>query len=270
MIGRSFRIGRQPFEIVGVAPKGFTGTEPGRMADLFVPAMMNAQALNRAGLVVVPDLGASHERRRRPSAFGSWSRRKSAATARTRSSTSRPTTPGPDNHRLLERADPLLACGGRRIRSAAAHSVVRCSSSPALVVLVLLIACANVANLLPAQACHRAREMALRVSIGAGRWRLIQLVLVEGALLAICASVVGAVFAWWAAPFVVSLLAHSENRFDWCSISTGASSLQPGVDAHRHRAVRYRSRAAGVVRRSRSAPSRATTTRTPTGVSCAR
>ena len=75
-----------------------------------------------------------------------------------------------------------------------------------LVVLVLLIACANVANLLTAQAAARTREMALRVSIGAGRFRLIQLVLVESALLAISASALGALFASWAAPLVVSML----------------------------------------------------------------
>jgi hypothetical protein len=48
-----------------------------------------------------------------------------------------------------------------------------------LVVLVLLIACANVANLMAAQRRHAHAKMALRVSIGAGRWRLVQLVLVE-------------------------------------------------------------------------------------------
>ncbi|HEV8129713.1 MAG TPA: FtsX-like permease family protein [Acidobacteriota bacterium] len=68
--------------------------------------------------------------------------------------------------------------------------------------MVLLVACANVANLLTAQAAARAREMALRISIGAERWRLIQLVLVESALLAIAASALGALFALWAAPLV--------------------------------------------------------------------
>src|SRR5262249_42135848 len=81
----------------------------------------------------------------------------------------------------------------------------------ALVVLVLLIACTNVANLLIAQAMTRGREMALRVSIGADRWRLIRLVLVESALLAIAASAVGTLFGWWSAPLIVSMLAPAED-----------------------------------------------------------
>jgi predicted permease len=80
-----------------------------------------------------------------------------------------------------------------------------------LVALVLLIACANVANLMTAQAAARAREMALRVSIGAGRWRLVQLVLVESAWLAFLAAALGGLFAWWSAPFVVSRINPPDN-----------------------------------------------------------
>ena len=75
-----------------------------------------------------------------------------------------------------------------------------------LVALVLLIACANVANLMTAQAAARAREMALRVSIGAGRWRLVQLVLIESAWLAFLATAIGGIFAWWSAPFIVGMI----------------------------------------------------------------
>ena len=75
-----------------------------------------------------------------------------------------------------------------------------------LVGLVLLISCANVANLMTAQAGARCREMALRVSLGAGRVQLVRLVIIEGALIAAAASALGIVFSWWGGPFVVSAL----------------------------------------------------------------
>jgi predicted permease len=62
-----------------------------------------------------------------------------------------------------------------------------------------------------AQAAARSREMALRVSLGAGRWRLVQLVLMESAWLAFLAVALGGVFAWWAAPFVVSRINPPDN-----------------------------------------------------------
>jgi predicted permease len=74
-----------------------------------------------------------------------------------------------------------------------------------LVLLVLFIACVNVANLMTALASARAREMALRVSIGAGKARLVQMVMVESALMALIAAAIGAPLAWWSAPFVVRI-----------------------------------------------------------------
>jgi len=81
----------------------------------------------------------------------------------------------------------------------------------ALVVMLLLIACANVANLMMAQATARAREMALRIAIGAGRGRLVQLVMVESTLMAVTATLLGGLFAWWSAPWVVSLINPPDN-----------------------------------------------------------
>ena len=78
-------------------------------------------------------------------------------------------------------------------------------------VLVLWIACANVANLMTAQAAARAREMALRISIGATRRRLTQLVLMESIWLAFLATAIGGLFAWWAAPFIMGMIDSPEN-----------------------------------------------------------
>jgi predicted lysophospholipase L1 biosynthesis ABC-type transport system permease subunit len=80
-----------------------------------------------------------------------------------------------------------------------------------LVALVLLIACTNLASLMTAHAGVRAREMALRVSIGAGRWRLARMVLIENALLAGMASGLGALLSWQAAPFVVGMVNPADD-----------------------------------------------------------
>src|SRR5258708_36435620 len=104
----------------------------------------------------------------------------------------------------------------------------------ALVALVLLIACANVANLMTAQAAARAREMALRVSIGAGRWRLVRLVLVESAWISSLSAAIGACFAWWSAPFVVGMINPPGNPArlvlpaDWRVLAFGLA-LTAGV-----------------------------------------
>ena len=80
-----------------------------------------------------------------------------------------------------------------------------------LVILVLLIACANGANLMTAQAAARSREMSIRVSIGARRWRLAQLVLVEAAIIGLFASVFGWCFAQWSAPLVLASVNPPNN-----------------------------------------------------------
>ena len=102
-----------------------------------------------------------------------------------------------------------------------------------LVALVLLIACANVANLMTAQAAARAREMALRVSIGAGRWRLVQLVLVESAMTwRSWRRAMGGVFAWWSAPFVVSRINPADNPARLvASGGLAGAGIRAGADA---------------------------------------
>jgi predicted permease len=225
VIGRTFRWGRSTIEIVGVAPQGFTGTEPGRLTDFFVPATLNDQALDSPGwswfrIWVRPADGASLEQVRQ--LLQAQVRRD-----RQESVKSLPSSSGPILAAYLNEQIELESA------KAGVSGLQRTFRRPmfilgGLVVLVLLIACANVANLMVAQGVARAHEMALRVSIGAGRWRLMQLVLIEGALLAVCASIAGAVFAWWAAPFVISLLAFEPPvqlvlNVDWRVLAFGVA-----------------------------------------------
>jgi predicted permease len=208
-IGQTFRMMGQTFEIVGVAPRDFTGTEPGRMTDVFVPATINVQALDSPGwswfrlwLRPRPGVTEAEVQQLLQTAFNEEHR--------LRLKTLPADTPQQHIDRYLQEKMMLLPAGS------GASGVQKNFRRPllilaALVVLVLLIACTNVANLLIAQAMTRGREMALRVSIGAERWRLIRLVLVESALLAIAASAVGTLFGWWSAPLIVSMLAPADD-----------------------------------------------------------
>jgi predicted permease len=195
-MGPDWRIGQtsKVFEIVGVAPERFTGTEPGAIADIFLPNTMHALVeLPVAGLfqtyVLLPPGGAIEPVRDQLLAA-----LRSAATERSRV----PKTLGVES----------AVAGAFGLRTNYRQAL---AALGVLVGLVLLIACANVANLMTAQAAARSREMALRVSIGAGRRRLIQLVLVESAILALFAAAVGGLFAIWAGPFVVSRINPPDN-----------------------------------------------------------
>jgi predicted permease len=90
--------------------------------------------------------------------------------------------------------------------------------------LVLHIACANVANLLLARAARRAQEVAIRLTIGAGRFRLIRQFLTESALLAFAGAGLGLLFAWWSSNVIVALLSEFDAPND-TSIGIGIGDI---------------------------------------------
>jgi predicted permease len=206
VIGRSFRLGNGLYQIVGVVGGPFNGTEPGTAIDIFMPTMMHwgiahDWAVFRTFVHLPPGIQVEPVRDRLRA-------------------TLRAIDEGKDRVLLMEPAAAGVSGMQRDYRRSLLALGV-------LVGLVLLIACANVANLITAQAAARAREMALRVSIGAGRWRLVQLVLVESTMLAFLAAAIGALFAWWSAPFVVGRInppgnpAHLSLPADWRVLGFG-------------------------------------------------
>jgi predicted permease len=207
VIGRTFHFGSNIYEIVGVGPEPFTGTETGTVIDVFVPMMMNGAVLRgdttwlRTLVLVKPGIAVDPLGQKLAAVSRAFE------TERAKGFTDMPK--GKIEVLLSETIsmDPAGA-GSSNLQKDYSRSLVALG---VLVALVLLIACANVANLMTAQATARAREMALRVSIGAGRWRLVQLVLVESAWIAILAAAIGALLAWWAAPFVVRMINPPDN-----------------------------------------------------------
>jgi predicted permease len=207
VIGRTFRMGNELYEIAGVAEAPFSGTEPGTMVDIFVPTMMNPAvtrkdstwhrtlALMKPGVVLQPirqKLEATSRAFEEERAKGFLGMSKETI----------------DNYLNQTVLFEPAASGVSDLQSETRRPLAILG---VLVALVLLVACANVANLMTAQASARAREMAVRVSIGGGRWRLVQLVLVQSAWLALLAAAVGGLFAWWSGPFVASMINPPDN-----------------------------------------------------------
>jgi predicted permease len=207
VIGKTFRLSDGIFEIVGVGPERFTGTETGIVTDLFVPTMMHPAAVrddatwHRTLAKVKSGVAIEPLRQQLNAASRAFEQQRAKGfTGMTKQSIDRFI-----NQKLV--LEPAAA-GASGLQKDYRRSLVALGI---LVVLVLLIACVNIANLMSVQAASRAREMALRVSIGAGRRRLVQLVLIESALLALMASALAALFAWWSAPFVVSRINPPDN-----------------------------------------------------------
>lgn len=211
VLGKSLHIGEQTFEVIGVGPHDFTGTEKGTATDIFLPLNMNRLASqeswswHRIFLMLNPGInsGTSLEPlRQRLSALNRAYQLGCSNCFRGMAQR--------DIERFLDQK-LVLNPAGAGISDLQKEYRRSLAVLGLLAGLVLLIACVNVANLMTAQAAARAQEMALRISIGAGRRRLVQLILCQSALLALLAAILGAFFAAWSAPFVLGLINPPDN-----------------------------------------------------------
>jgi len=211
VLGRSLHIGDQTFEIIGVGPRDFTGIETGTVTDIFLPLGMNGLATrdsvnwHHTFLMLKPGVNPGIALEPLSQHLSAVSRAFEAECSECFRGMTQASIDRLLNKKLVFH---LAGAGISDLQKDYRRSL---GILGLLAALVLLIACVNVANMMTAQAAARAQEMALRVSIGAGRRRLVQLILVQSALLAFFASVLGAVFAAWSAPFVLSLINPPDN-----------------------------------------------------------
>lgn len=200
VVGREVRLSGHAFTVVGVAPEGFSGLTRGLAAELFVPV----HAAERLPAGVTVGFG---EATPGASRLADRSRRWAWVVARLRDGAGLPAARSEFDALGRRLADEHP--GTHRRRRFAVESVVDVRLLPgvdrvvragslgllALAGLVLLVAALNVANVLLARAVERRGEMATRLSLGAGRWRLGRQLLVEGLLLALAGGAAGLVLA---------------------------------------------------------------------------
>jgi predicted permease len=224
ILNKTLVVNGMPMPIVGVTQPGFSGVQVGQTPDIFIPITMKARLTpNWDGLNDHKDYWVAILGRLKPGL--------SRAQAQEGFS--------PVYRRILEDELPLM--GGfsaetrqrfldqKMILDSGAQGrpiLQREAREPILILmgmvgLVLLIACANVANLLIARGAVRQREIAIRMALGAGRRRLVRQFLVESMVLSASGGVAGLLIAWWTISALVGAIPDS----------FGALGLSPELDS---------------------------------------
>ena len=210
IIGRTIALNSHAMTVIGVAQPGFDGVELGAPAKVFVPIMMKTE--------MTPHSDGLKDRRRRLDWVTAYGRLKPGISVEQAQLSLQPLMHSilemeaqqPEFTRNTTAADRQLFLRNRaELLPGSENGLREYMRKPlwllvALTGVVLLLACANLANLLLARATARERELAVRLAIGAGKWRIVRQLLLESLLLACGGAILGLALAFLA----VRMLLH--------------------------------------------------------------
>jgi predicted permease len=244
VIGRTIRLNTYPFTIVGVSPRGFFGLERGTDFELRIPILPDGRELEQiAQISARPDRDLVTIARLK--AGSTLAQAESAAAVQLQEFLRETNIP---ELRAKSSQHINLEALGKGYNGDLDRFHTPLYVLFVLVALVLLIACANVANMLLARAASRSRELAVRTSIGAGRFRLIRQMLAESLLLSLLAGGLAVAIGNWAGGALVHFLPQGhiatavDLRWDANSVlfvfalslaACGAFGLAPAVHTTR-------------------------------------